>query len=73
MITGSSNLTERGLGLKDNSNYEFNVALHDYDDVKFATEEFEQLWQEGIPVLPIDIKEVKKDSYINDNFTPFEI
>ena len=44
VITGSSNLTENGLGGTDNFNYEFNVQLKDYDDVKFATDEFERLW-----------------------------
>lgn len=37
VITGSSNLTDAGLGTKDKaSNYEFNVLLHDHNDVKFA-------------------------------------
>ncbi len=36
VITGSSNLTGAGLGKdEDSSNYEFNVLLHDYDDVCF--------------------------------------
>ena len=44
VITGSSNLTAAGLGTKEEvSNYEFNVLLHDYDDVRFATEEFKRL------------------------------
>ena len=74
VITGSSNLTEAGLGNKqDSSNYEFNVALRDYSDVKFATEEFENLWSEAIPVLPVDIEKIKKETYINDSFTPFEV
>lgn len=73
VITGSSNLTDAGLGCSDERNYEFNVALRDFDDVLFATEEFEKLWSEGIPLLPIDIDGVKKHSFINDSFTPFEI
>lgn len=73
VITGSSNLTDAGLGGKDTSNYEFNVALRDYDDVKFASDEFEKLWAEGVDVLPVDFEKIKKETYINDEFTPFEV
>lgn len=73
VITGSSNLTENGLGGTDNFNYEFNVQLKDYDDVKFATEEFERLWIEGISILPVEINKVKKETFLNDDFTPFEV
>lgn len=73
VITGSSNLTDAGLGSSEISNYEFNVLLHNYDDVKFATEEFETLWNEGIIILPTEIEKVKKETYLNDNFTPYEI
>ena len=73
VITGSSNLTEAGLGGNDGSNYEFNVILEAYDDVKFATDEFEKLWIEGIPILPIEINRIKEETYINDDFTPFEV
>jgi phosphatidylserine/phosphatidylglycerophosphate/cardiolipin synthase-like enzyme len=42
VITGSSNLTAAGIGVEDQvSNYEFNVLLHDFDDVQFATDEFD--------------------------------
>ncbi len=75
VITGSSNLTDAGLGGSGDSNfnYEFNVKLQDYDDVKFASDEFERLWLEGISILPVEIKKVKKETYLNDDFTPFEI
>lgn len=73
VITGSSNLTESGLGGEDNHNYEFNVQLRDFDDVKFASEEFDRLWIEGIPILPIEISKIKKETYLNDDFTPFEV
>jgi hypothetical protein len=33
------------------SNYEFNVALRDYEDFKFATEEFEKRWEQTEPIL----------------------
>jgi superfamily II DNA/RNA helicase len=73
VITGSSNLTENGLGGTDNYNYEFNVQLKDYDDVKFASDEFERLWIEGISILPVEINKVKKETFLNDEFTPFEV
>ncbi len=73
VITGSSNLTENGLGGTDNFNYEFNVQLKDYDDVKFASDEFERLWIEGISILPFEINKVKKETFLNDDFTPFEV
>ena len=74
VITGSSNLTEAGLGVQNNdSNYEFNVSLRDYDDVKFATEEFENLWMEAIDILPEEVAETKDKTFLKDNFTPFEL
>ncbi|MEY3499066.1 MAG: hypothetical protein RL308_735 [Bacteroidota bacterium] len=73
VITGSSNLTENGLGGTDNFNYEFNVLLKDYDDVKFASSEFERLWIEGISILPVEIARVKKETFLNNEFTPFEV
>ena len=73
VITGSSNLTESGLGSREKSNYEFNVELRDYDDIKFASEEFELLWNESVDILPTDVTNLQKETYLNDNFTPFEL
>jgi len=73
VITGSSNLTDAGLGTTDESNYEFNVLLNNYEDVIFASEEFEKLWKESIPILPTEIKKMKKETYLNNDPTPFEI
>jgi superfamily II DNA/RNA helicase len=73
VITGSSNLTESGLGSREKSNYEFNVELRDYDDIRFASEEFELLWSESIDILPVDIYGLKEETFLNDNFTPFEL
>ena len=73
VITGSSNLTESGLGIKDDANYEFNVALRDYDDVNYAEKEFQKLWEQGEEVLPFDIERIKKNSHIGQLYTPFEI
>lgn len=73
VITGSSNLSDAGLGSGKVSNYEFNVLLNDYDDVRFATEEFERLWNESVAILPSQIEGIKKESYLNDSITPFEL
>ncbi|MDA8669441.1 helicase-related protein [Flavobacteriales bacterium] len=73
VITGSSNLTQSGLGSGSSSNYEFNVILRDYEDVKFASKEFENLWLEAIPILPVDLEKIKQKTYLNDQFTPFEV
>jgi ERCC4-related helicase/HKD family nuclease len=71
VITGSSNLTDSGLGV--NNQYEFNVQLTEFDDVEFATLEFENLWKEAIDIIPADIQHIKKETYLNDDITPFEL
>ena len=43
VITGSSNLTDAGIGAGNNYNYEFNVQLTEYEEVKFATDEFDKI------------------------------
>lgn len=73
VITGSSNLTDNGLGSFEKSNYEFNVELRRFDDIKFASDEFEVLWDESIDILPIDVQNLKKITYLNDQFTPYEL
>lgn len=73
VITGSSNLTDAGLGTNDDANYEFNVILRDYEDVKFASEEFERLWNESIPILKAEAEGIKKSTHLRDDFTPFEL
>jgi len=73
VITGSSNFTDNGLGTSEKSNYEFNVELRRFDDIKFASDEFELLWNEAIEILPIDVQSLKKVTYLNDEYTPFEL
>ncbi|MEP6850605.1 MAG: helicase-related protein [Acidobacteriota bacterium] len=73
VLMGSSNLTEAGLGIKKSPNYELNVALKDFDDVKFATGEFETLWNESTTILPADIQGFKQKTHIGQTFTPYEI
>jgi len=73
VITGSSNLTDAGLGANPESNYEFNVSLREYEDVKFATDEFERLWAESVPILQAEAERIKNQTYLRDDFTPFEL
>lgn len=69
VITGSSNMTSAGL----EKNFEFNVELRNFDDVDFALKTFDQLWEEGIDVIPGTLVDLKKRTFLNDSFTPFEI
>jgi SNF2 family DNA or RNA helicase len=73
VITGSSNLTDAGLGTNPQSNYEFNVSLRDYDDVKFANDEFEKLWKESHPILQAEAESLRKLSYLADECTPYQL
>ena len=74
VITGSSNLTAAGLGVEEQSrNYEFNVLLPDYADVKFASDEFEKLWAESVDVLPKAVLDVRDSTYLAAHVTPHEI
>ena len=69
VITGSSNLTDAGL-LK---NFEFNVELRENSDIEFATETFNKLWEESIPISKEYIEKLQKDTYLNDTYTPYEV
>lgn len=73
VITGSSNMSDSGLGARTESNYEFNVSLRDFEDVKFATDEFEFLWNESVPILHAEAQRIKEQTYLKDDFTPFEL
>jgi superfamily II DNA or RNA helicase len=75
VITGSSNLSDRGLGIGNDRQYEFNVLLNTNQDVCFAKSEFEKLWEEaeGCDILPIDAKKVKEGTYLAGDITPYEL
>lgn len=73
VIMGSSNLTSAGLGVRRSPNYELNIALKDYDDVKYTRGEFETLWKDSTSILPADIQSFKQKTHIGQTFTPFEI
>lgn len=69
VITGSSNLTEPGLA----RNFEFNVELRDNADIAFAKETFDKLWGEGVAVSSEFVARLKTETYLNDQFTPYEV
>lgn len=69
VITGSSNLTDAGLS----KNFEFNVELRDNTDIEFATDTFNKLWEESIPVAEEYIEKLQKETYLNDSYTPYEV
>ncbi|MCR5851294.1 MAG: helicase [Bacteroidaceae bacterium] len=69
VITGSSNLTEAGL----EKNFEFNVELRNDDDILFATETFERLWEESVPIALQYVEKLKQETYLNTEFTPYEV
>ncbi|HAO09155.1 MAG TPA: helicase [Chryseobacterium sp.] len=69
VITGSSNLTDAGLS----RNFEFNVELRENSDIEFATDTFNSLWKDSIPVAEEYIEKLQKETYLNDTYTPYEV
>ncbi len=74
-ITGSSNLSGNGLGIGDDKQYEFNVKLTQFDDVSFAKNEFELLWEEakGVPITAEDYKDTIDKTYLRGDVSPYEL
>ena len=73
VIMGSSNISDSGLGIKQPPQYELNVAMKDYDDVKYCSDEFWTLWNEAIPLTAEDIDMYKKKTYLGYQPTPYEL
>lgn len=73
VIMGSSNISDSGLGIKQPPQYELNVAMKDYDDVKYCSDEFRTLWNEAIPLTAEDIDKYKKKTYLGYQPTPYEL
>ena len=74
-ITGSSNLSGNGLGITEERQYEFNVKLTQYDDVQFAKNEFELLWEEAknVPINAEDYQTTLDKTYLKGDVTPYEL
>lgn len=74
VIMGSSNLSAQGLGLDGvEYNYELNIELRDYGNVKFADDQFEELWEQSTAILPTDAPRLIRKTYLETMPTPFEL
>lgn len=75
VITGSSNLSGYGLGTSSEKQYEFNVLLHDNEDVQFAMSEFNILWEEAknCHIAATDIRKTIDATYLKGDVTPYEL
>ena len=73
VIMGSSNISESGLGINQAPHYELNVALKDFDDVKYCSDEFWRLWGEAIELRAEDIDSCIQNTYLGYQPTPYEL
>ncbi len=76
VIMGSSNLSAQGLGTTEPPRYELNVAMKDYDDVHYCEEEFQQLWNDAIPVTMDDVNRIVDGTHLaapEHQPTPYEL
>ena len=74
-ITGSSNLSGNGLGITEERQYEFNVKMTQHEDVQFAKDEFEQLWEEakGCEITADDLKTSIDHTYLKGDVSPYDL
>ncbi|MDP1551930.1 MAG: helicase-related protein [Methanobacteriaceae archaeon] len=69
VITGSSNFTKSGL----KNNLEFNVELKNRNDYEFSLDKFNELWDDSIDVSEKYIETIRKETWLNDSITPYEL
>jgi superfamily II DNA/RNA helicase len=69
VITGSSNFSESGLV----ANREFNVELKDQADVKFALDQFENLWKDGVDIAESFVETINTKTWLNEDITPYQL
>lgn len=74
-ITGSSNLSGNGLGITEERQYEFNVKMTQHEDVQFAKDEFESLWEEAknCEIAADDIKMSIDRTYLKGDVSPYDL
>lgn len=74
-ITGSSNLSGNGLGITEDKQYEFDAKMSQYEDVKFAKDEFEELWKEaeGCEITAEDLKINIERTYLKGDISPYDL
>ncbi len=76
VIMGSSNLSAQGLGTTEPPRYELNVAMKDYDDVHYCEEQFQELWNDAIPITLEDVNQIVGKTHLapdEDQPTPYEL
>ncbi|MFA5598017.1 MAG: helicase-related protein [Pusillimonas sp.] len=73
VIMGSSNLSDSGLGTTQTPRYELNVAMKDYDDVKYCKDEFDKLWGESVAITTADINSDIVKTHLGVKPTPYEL
>lgn len=69
VITGSSNLSYSGA----EGNIEFNVELRDEPDLRYAEDKFNELWEKSVELSDIFVEKIKKETWLNNELTPYEI
>lgn len=69
VITGSSNFSYSGLV----GNREFNIELKNKSDIDFASEQFEDLWEDGVDISDEFVSIVKTKTWLKDDVTPYEL
>lgn len=75
VITGSSNLSGNGLGITEERQYEFNVKMTQHEDVQYAKDEFEQLWDEAkdCEITADDLKVSIDRTYLKGDVSPYDL
>lgn len=75
VITGSSNLSGNGLGITEERQYEFNVKMTQHEDVQFAKDEFEHLWEEaeGCEITADDVRISIDRTYLKGDVSPYDL
>lgn len=74
VLMGSSNMSRTALGISGKESefqYELNVIIKDYDDVKFCNEEFKRLWEDSVDISDA-ILEASSQTWLEPR-TPQEI
>lgn len=69
VVTGSSNFSQSGLV----ANREFNVQLKNSQDVKFAEQQFEELWKQSVDISKDFVETIETRTWLNDSIKPYEL
>jgi superfamily II DNA or RNA helicase len=69
VITGSSNFSQSGLV----ANREFNVQLKNSQDVKFAEDQFNELWKHSVDISKDFVDTIENKTWLNDSIKPYEL